>query len=304
MIPSTISELPWQAVGTDLFQWSGSNYVLVVDYMSRFFEVAKLENSTSSTVIHHMKSFFSRHGIPREVRSDNGPCYSSAEIKKFSKDWGFKHTTSSPYMSNSNGLTEIYVKIVKQILTKSKTENKDLYLSILNYRNTPIDDLGSPAQLLMNKRLRYSLPITQTLLIPKVIGRKRVHEKLSKKQRKQKYFYDKRSRDLSQLNPGDTIRVQRENKWEPGVVTDHTNTPRSYHVRTERGEYRRNRKHLMKINEIPIRSDGNLEDDYETNVDDNTQSDEREPSTSKPKPYVTRYGRTVKTPARFKDYVM
>ena len=98
--------------------------------------------------------------------------------------------------------------------------------------------------------------------------------------------------------------MQRENKWEPGVVTDHANTPRSYHVRTERGEYRGNRKHLMKTNEIPIRIDDNLEDDYETNVDDCTQSDEWEPSTSETKLYVTRYGRTVKTPARFKDYVM
>ena len=133
-----------------------------------------------------------------------------------------------------------------------------------------------------------------TALLQHYIGRKRVHEKLSKKQRKQKYFYDKKSRDLSQLKSGDTIRVQRENKWEPGVVTDHADTPRSYHVRTERGEYRRNRKHLMKTNEIPIRSDDNLEDDYETNEDDSTQSDAREPSTSDAKPYVTRYGRTVK----------
>ena len=207
-------------------------------------------------------------------------------------------------MSNSNGLAEIYVKIVKQILTKSKAENKDPYLSILSYRNTPIDDLGSPAQLLMNRRSRSSLPITQTLLKPKVIGRKRVHEKLSKKQRKQKYLYNKTRRDLSQLNQGDAIRIQRENKWEPGVVTDRANTPRSYHVRTERGEYRRNRRHLMKTNEMPIRSDDRIEDDYDTNVDDSTQSDEWEPSTSEPKPYVTRYGRTVKTPVRFKDYVM
>ena len=43
MIPSTISELPWQVVGTDLFSWDGSNFVLLVDYMSRFFEVARLE---------------------------------------------------------------------------------------------------------------------------------------------------------------------------------------------------------------------------------------------------------------------
>ena len=39
----------------------------------------------------------------------------------------------------------------------------------------------------------------------------------------------------------------------------------------------------MKTNEIPIRSDDRLEDDYETNVDDSTQSDEREPSTSEKK---------------------
>ena len=39
-------------------------------------------------------------------------------------------------------------------------------------------------------------------------------------------------------------------------------------------------------------------------MDDSTQSDEREPSTSETKPYVTRYSRMVKTSARFKDYVM
>ena len=304
IILSTISELPWQVVGADLFQWSGSNYLLVVDYMLKFFEVAKLENSTSSTVIHNMKLFFSRHGIPREVRSDNGPCYSSAEFKKFSKDRGFKHTTSSSYSSNSNGLEEIYVKIVKQILTKSKAENKDPYLSILNYRNTPIDDLGSPAQLLMNRRLRSILPITQILFKPKVIGRKRVHKRLSKKQCKQKYFYDKRSRNLSQLKSGNTILVQRENTWEPGVITDHASTPRSYHVRTERGGYRRNRKHLMKTKEIPIRSNDRLEDDYNKAWMIAHNGTNENHFSSETKPNVTRYGRMVKTPARFKDYVM
>ena len=88
--------------------------------------------------------------------------------------------------------------------------------------------------------------------------------------------------------------MQREHKWEPGENTDHANTPRSYYVRTERGEYRRNGKHLMKTNEIPIRSDDRLDDDYESNVDDSIQLDEQEPSTSETKPYVTRYGRTVK----------
>ena len=185
MIPSSISELPWQVVGTDLFSWNGSNYVQVVDYMSRFFEVARLENMKSSTVINHIKSIFSRHGIAREVRSDNGGCYASAEFKDFAKTWGFKHVTSSPYMSNSNGQAEIYVKIVKGILNKAKSEHKDPYLSMLQYRNTPIDNLGSPAQLLMNRRLRSKLPVTQKHLKPKVISQKTVREKLTKKQENQ-----------------------------------------------------------------------------------------------------------------------
>ena len=124
MIPSTISELPWQVVGTDLFTWDENNYVLVVDYVSRFFEVARLENMKSSTVTSHMKSIFARHGIPREVRSDSGGCYASAEFKNFAKTWGFKSVTSSPYMSNSSGQAEIYVKIVKGILKKAKSPFK------------------------------------------------------------------------------------------------------------------------------------------------------------------------------------
>ncbi|MCG7876437.1 MAG: RNase H-like domain-containing protein [Candidatus Thiodiazotropha endolucinida] len=305
MIPSTISELPWQVVGTDLFTWNGNNYVLVVDYMSRFFEVARLENMKSSTVINHMKSIFSRHGIPIEVRSDNGPCYASVEFQNFAKDWGFKHVTSSPYMSNSNGQAEIYVKIVKGILDKSKAENKDPYLSILNYRNTPIDNLGSPAQLLMNRRLRSKLPVTQKLLKPKIINQKTVHEKLTKKQEKQKYFYDKSSKNLSHLSPGDTIRVQNEKHWEPGIVVQNATTPRSYHVQTKRGQYRRNRKHLMKTNEKPINFDRDYDDDdqREENVDDSRQSDEPQGDTQGAKPYVTRSGRVVRIPTRFKDYV-
>ena len=89
-----------------------------------------------------MKSIFARHGISLEERSDNGGCYASAEFKYFAETWGFKHhVVSSPYMSNSNGQAEIYVKIVERILNKAKAENKDPYLSILNYRNTPIDNL-------------------------------------------------------------------------------------------------------------------------------------------------------------------
>jgi hypothetical protein len=78
MIPSDIPELPWHTVGTDLFHWNGSDYLIVVDYYSRYFEIAKLENISSKTVITHFKSIFARHGIPSMVRSDSGSEYASA----------------------------------------------------------------------------------------------------------------------------------------------------------------------------------------------------------------------------------
>ena len=71
-----LPQLPWQRVGTDLFELKGYAYLLVVDYYSRFIEVARLNNATADEVILHTKEFFARHGIPEVVVSDNGPQYS------------------------------------------------------------------------------------------------------------------------------------------------------------------------------------------------------------------------------------
>ncbi len=91
-------------VGTDLFMWNNYTYVLIVDYCSRYFEVAKLENTQISTVITHTKSVFARHGIPRGVLMDDSS--PQKNMVSLQKTWGFKHTTSSPKYPQSNGLTE------------------------------------------------------------------------------------------------------------------------------------------------------------------------------------------------------
>ena len=51
MIPSSLPDYPWQIIGTDLFQHKGTTYLLVVDYFSRYPEIAKLTNTTSNGVI-------------------------------------------------------------------------------------------------------------------------------------------------------------------------------------------------------------------------------------------------------------
>ena len=48
VIPSVGPEQPWQIVGTDLYHLKGRTYLIVVDYFSRYIEVALLQPSQSS----------------------------------------------------------------------------------------------------------------------------------------------------------------------------------------------------------------------------------------------------------------
>ena len=91
MISEKPATRPWESVSTDLFKWE---------------EIARLSSTTSQTVVTHTKSIMARHGIPKTVKSDNGPQYTAEEYKKFSKEWGFHHVTTSPYHPQANGLAE------------------------------------------------------------------------------------------------------------------------------------------------------------------------------------------------------
>ena len=145
MIPSQLPERPFQKVGTDLFEWKGQEFVLVVDYFSRYCEIGVLRKSSSQEVINHLKAIFVRHGIPETVISDNGPQNSLAEFAKFSEDWGFTHITSSPKYPQSNGEAERMVQTTRNLLTKSD----DPYEALLAYRATPLENEFNPAELFM-----------------------------------------------------------------------------------------------------------------------------------------------------------
>ena len=157
------------------------------------------------------------------MRSDNGPQYNATQYKQFAQDWNFEHQTSSPYYPRSNGLAEKAVQIVKRLLSKAKQDGKDPYISLLEYRNTPIDNVASPAQILMSRRLRSHLPTTQSQLKSKVVEPEEMKKKLEAKKAKQKKYYDQGSRKQSALKEGETVRVQVESKWKPAVISPSLN---------------------------------------------------------------------------------
>ena len=145
-----IPNRPWSKVSADIFQLAGSNYLVMVDHYSDFFELDSLRNTTASMVIRTMKRNFARHGIPDECITDNGPQFDSHEYSSFAREYGFTMIKSSPYYSKANGKAESAVKIAKNIIKEFRHE--DPYLALLAYRNTPQQGYSySPAQRLMTR---------------------------------------------------------------------------------------------------------------------------------------------------------
>ncbi|KAJ8336302.1 hypothetical protein SKAU_G00396450 [Synaphobranchus kaupii] len=245
LISHPLPNRPWEKVGTDMFHSKGSEYLICVDYFSKYPEIVRLSDTTSKGVITAMKSTFARHGIPDILVSDNGPQYASAEFKSFAEKWEFSHVTSSPHYAQSNGQAEKAVQTVKRMLNKSG----DPYIALLEYRNTPLEGVGlSPAQMLMGRRLKTKLPVSTSLLTSEVALS--VHNKLKDKQAKQKSYYDRQAKHLPELHAGENVRMQSGDTWKPAVVLQELGQQRSYVVRTPEGRmFRRNRRHLRETAE-------------------------------------------------------
>ncbi|KAK7096429.1 hypothetical protein V1264_005727 [Littorina saxatilis] len=230
LIPTQTPDFPWQKVGMDLFDFKGDQYLLVIDYYSRFIELAHLKNEKAITTIAHIKSIFSRHGVPQSVMTDNGPQFKNEEFRKFASTYGFDHTTSSPYYPPANGEAERAVETVKNLLKKAD----DPYIAIMMYRATPLQIWKSPAELLMGRKIRTIVPSISRNFMRKSQGSLEVAKADAEQKMKMNLNFDRahHARVAPELVPG-----------QQGVIPK-TLPFRSYEVQTPSGSKRRNR-HLV-----------------------------------------------------------
>ena len=130
LIHTEVPPRAWHTIGTDIFTLEYSDHLVVADYYSKYPFVRPIPRgqNNSQTVIRIMKQIFSEQGIPKVVRSDNGPHYNSQAFEAFARDYGFQHVTSSPHIPRSNGFIESQVKSVKTILLKAKTQDRHRHL--------------------------------------------------------------------------------------------------------------------------------------------------------------------------------
>ena len=99
-----------------LFEVEQRQYLLVIDYFSKYPKEIQLTLTTSASVIAAQKTIFVRYGIPETVRSDDGPQSSSQEFAVFASLYGFSHVTSRARFPQSNGLVETGVQTIMRML--------------------------------------------------------------------------------------------------------------------------------------------------------------------------------------------
>jgi len=104
-------------------------------------------------------------GLPRQVVSDKGSQFVSAEFEKFMKENGVKHLHSAPYYPSTNGLAERFVSHRNKPLRWKRGKvyvpsQQCLAEFLLMYCVTPHSATNaSPSKLLMGRELRTHLDL-------------------------------------------------------------------------------------------------------------------------------------------------
>ncbi|XP_033126376.1 uncharacterized protein LOC117124300 [Anneissia japonica] len=157
--PHDIPTTPWTKLSADLFSIGKDDYIVITDYYSKYPIVHKLNITSSTTIARIVSGTMSLFGAPAEIVSDNGPQYSGQPFKEMYRNWGVKHTTSSPRYPCSNRLAERTVRTLKSLIKKCTQTRQSIQVALLHLRATPIGPgLPSPAEMMFGRLVRTTLP--------------------------------------------------------------------------------------------------------------------------------------------------
>ena len=210
---------------------SGHRYILVVcDYATRYPEAIPLKRFTAQAVAEQLIELFSRHGIPKELLTDQGTNFTSALLKELYKMLGVQPIQTTPYHPQTDGLVERFNQTLKQMLRKVIDEDgrnwdKLVPYVLYAYREVPQASTGfSPFELLYGRDVRGPLDIIKEgwtgpeekeddvlSYVQRVNDRLEeakdiVQANMRRAQSRQKAWYDQKARDLN-LIAGDRVLV-------------------------------------------------------------------------------------------------
>ena len=212
LIPTTLPEYPWQQVATDLFTLNGSDYLVIVDYFSRYPEVIQLDHQCPQVSL-------------RQTWDTGESQWSTIHFKRICgvcRDVQFRTHHEQPPLPSQQWTG-------RESSADRQTALVDPSIALLSYRSTPLPWYGrSPAELLMGRNLRSTVPQTTESQWPYLPEFQKINETFRRKQ-KQDHDHRHRARDLPDIPDNTNVWVTHQTT---GRTVTQDNTPRSYIVET------------------------------------------------------------------------
>lgn len=330
LIPVTVPHHPFEVVGVDLFMIEGENFLMIVDYLTKWPVVKPLKQATSCrSVITALMSTFSEFGTPRQLISDNASQFTCMEFREFCARQQIVHRTSSPLHPAGNGQVERTIGTVKAMMVKCRQQGSSWEEGLLAIRNTPVaSGLLSPAQYIQGRLLRETIPVSDDKLEVKGYDLERYREQLGSIKSKDKFYHDNHSgSEKSSLVGGQPCYFKTaKGSWLEGKV-ERLVGDRSYVVSRANGsEYRRNRKDIKvsckPISQNEIEEEQLMTERVNSNSDDHSQNSGNDEENGQAPPgspvpltansdsgnesstHMSRPRRESRLPAKYKDYVV
>ena len=120
--PRGLSSLQlWQTDVTHVPQFGRLKYVHVsIDSFSHTLWASAMMGETSCHAQVHFCVAFAALGIPKEIKTDNGPAYTSRSTRLFFHSWGITHKTGIPHSPTGQAIVEHVHRTLKDLLAKQK----------------------------------------------------------------------------------------------------------------------------------------------------------------------------------------
>ncbi|XP_028411670.1 uncharacterized protein K02A2.6-like [Dendronephthya gigantea] len=203
---------PWQSLALDFYgpiPHSGQYLLVVTDTYSKFPEVEIVKSTSAKACIPKLDRIFGTHGIPKTIKTDNGPPFNGDDFKRYMAALGIEWTRSTPLWPQGNGnagsVMKPLGKVIKTSVLEGKNWRQELQRFLLNYRSTPHATTKiPPCELLFNRKVQGSLPELSTKKI--VNKHQSAKENIEKRKISNKQYYDvKNNTKTSTIKEGDIV---------------------------------------------------------------------------------------------------
>jgi hypothetical protein len=188
IIPTTMPQNAWEIVALDHTSNSPTNdYGLgLVDEGSRTTIIKIAKDLTSATAIALCKNIFAKHGVPKIIKTDNGPAFTSAAWANFAKQFNFHHQKVTPLHPAANSTAERIMKNNNKTIRCAAIEGipwkTTCSLWLKRYNQTPHSSTKfSPNMLLQGSDLCDILPtLNNRKLTPEIQKQARINDAQAK----------------------------------------------------------------------------------------------------------------------------